>query len=130
MAGIAAYNEKVMLDYVCLGATPTRPGANGVGLSVGTPNATTGSEIGTGSGYARLNPAFAAAASPAGTVSNGSAMTFGPFSSGCTVQALQVWDTTATAGNMLWFGQLATPRTLGAGDFLIINAGALVIGLS
>jgi hypothetical protein len=130
MAGISAYCGKVMLDYVCGGAAPTRPAAWGVGLSVGTPNATTGSEIGTGSGYARQNPGFAAAASPADTVSNGNAMTYGPFSSGCTVQALQVWDTTATAGNMLFFGQLATARTLGAGDSLTINAGALVIGVS
>jgi hypothetical protein len=130
MTGIADYNEKVMLDYVCGGATPTRPTAWGVGLSVGTPNASAGSEIATGSGYARQSPSFAAAASPAGTVSNASNMTFGPFSSGCTVQGLQVWDQTATGGNMLFYGQLATARTLGAGDSLTINAGQLVIGVT
>src|SRR6478609_723350 len=113
MAGISDYNEKVMLDYVCLGATPTRPAGQGVGLSVATPNASSGSEIATGSGYARQSPGFGAAASPAGTVTNATAMTFGPFSSGCTVQGVTVWDQTATGGNLLWYGQLATARTLG-----------------
>lgn len=130
MTGIADYNEKVMLDYVCGGATPTRPAAWGVGLSVATPNASAASEIATGSGYGRQSPFFAAAASPAGTVSNASNMTFGPFSSGCTVQGLIVFDQTATGGNMLFFGQLATARTIGAGDSVTINSGQLVIGVT
>ncbi len=131
MAAIGAYAEKAMLDWVLGGATPTRPASWGVGLSVGTPTSVSGSEIATGSGYTRQVVAFAAAASPAGSASNTGAMTFGPFSTGCTVQALQVWDTTAaTAGNMLWYGLLATARTLGAGDSLVINAGALTITLS
>jgi len=130
MTGISDYNEKVMMDYVCLGATPTRPAGNGVGLSIATPNASSGSEIATGSGYARQSPTFAACASPAGTVSNASNMSFGPFSSGCTVQGVTVWDQTATGGNLLWYGQLATARTLGAGDSLTINAGQLVLGVT
>lgn len=130
MAGISDYAEKAMLDWLMGGATPTRPAAWGVGLSVGTPNASAGSEIATGSGYVRATATFVAAASPAGSCSNSNAMTFGPFSSGCTVQALHVWDTTTTAGNMLWYGQLATARTLGAGDSLIINAGQLILTLT
>jgi len=130
MAGIADYNEKVMLDYVCLGATPTRPAGQGVGLSTAVPNASSGSEIATGSGYARQSPSFAAAASPAGTVSNASTMSFGPFSSGCTISGITVWDQTATGGNLLWYGVLATARTLGAGDSLTIAPGQLVLGVT
>jgi hypothetical protein len=130
MAGISAYAEKAMLDWVLLGATPTRPTNIAVGLSVGTPTAASASEIATGSGYGRATCTFAAAASPAGSASNSNAMTFGPFSTGCTVAALQVWDQVATGGNMLWFGLLATARTLGAGDSLIINAGQLIHTLS
>ena len=130
MAGISNYAEKVMLDYMLGGATPTRPAAWGVGLSLGTPSASAGSEIATGSGYSKASGTFVAAASPAGSASNSNAMTFGPFSAGCTVQALGVYDTTATGGNLLFFGQLATARTLGAGDSLIINAGQLILTLS
>jgi hypothetical protein len=130
MAGISSYAEKAMLDWVLLGATPTRPSNIAVGLSVGTPTAASGSEIATGSGYARATATINAAGSPAGSASNSNAMTFGPFSSGCTVQALQVWDQVATGGNMLWYGLLATARTLGAGDSLIINAGQLILTLS
>ena len=130
MAGISNYSEKAMLDWMLGGATPTRPAAWGVGLSVGTPNASAGSEIATGSGYIRATCSFVAAASPAGSASNSNAMTFGPFSTGCTVQALIINDTTATGGNLLFFGQLATARTLGAGDSLIINAGQLILTLS
>jgi len=57
-------------------------------------------------------------------------MSFGPFSSGCTVQGVTVWDQTATGGNLLWYGQLATARTLGAGDSLTINTGQLVLGVT
>jgi len=131
MAGISDYNKPLMLNWIAVMAqTPTRPSNIAVGLSVGTPVSSSGSEIATGSGYARATCSFNAAASPAGSVSNSNAMTFGPFSSGCTVQALQVWDQTATGGNMLWFGQLATARTLGAGDSLIINAGQCILTLS
>lgn len=131
MANISAYAEKFLLDYVLLGSTATRPVAWGVGVSLGTPTSVSASEIATGSGATRQGATFGAAASPAGTSSNVNAMTFGPFSAGATVQGLIVLDTAiATGGNLLWYGQLATPRTLGAGDSLVINAGALVISLS
>lgn len=131
MAAISAYAEKAMLDWVLGGATPTRPAAWAIGLSVGTPSSVSASEIATGSGYTRQGVTFPAAASPAGSASNSLAATFGPFSTGCTVQGVHVWDTSAaTAGNMLWYGLLATARTLGAGDSLVINAGALTITLA
>ena len=131
MANVACYAEKAILDWVLLGATPTRPPQTGVALSLQPPNSTAGSEIGTASGYARVNATFGAAASPAGSASNANAMTFGPFSNAATITGISVWDTTAvTAGNMLWYGTLATIRTLGVGDSLIINAGSLVISLA
>ena len=132
MSNVSAYGEKAMLDWVLGGATPTRPAQWAVGLSVNPPNSTSGSEIGTASGYARQNATFGAAASPAGSASNVNAMTFGPFSNISTISGAQVWDTTAvTAGNMLWFGNLATVRTIQqVGDFIVIQAGQLVITLA
>lgn len=130
MANISDYAEKAMLDWVLGGATPTRPSVWGVGLSLGAPNASAGSEVGTGSGYTRQTVTFAAAASPAGSVSNANAMTFGPFSSAQSISGLVVTDTLATGGNMLWYGTLTTARTVAPGDSLVIAAGALVITLT
>lgn len=134
MAGISAENAKLMLDWSLGGATPTRPtaGSQAVGLSTGVPTSVSSFEVATGSGVTRQIAGFAAAASPAGSASNGSAMTFGPFSGACTISSLHVWATNASAAaaNMLYYGALATARTLGVGDSLVFNAGALVITLS
>lgn len=131
MAGISTYNEKAMLDWNLGGAAPTRPANWAIAISPGAPTSVSGSEFATGSGITRQAGTFVAAASPAGSASNSNAMTFGPVSAGCTVSGLSIWDTTVAAtGNMLWYGNLATARTLGAGDSLVINAGQLVITLS
>jgi len=131
MANIAAYAQKAMLDWVLGGASPTQPAARFVGLSLGNPSSVSGSEVSTGSGYARQTGIFGAAASPAGSASNATAMTFGPFSSAQSISGLQVWDTglSANSGNMLWYGLLATARTVGVGDSLVFAVGALGITL-
>ncbi len=132
MAGISAYAEKAILDWVLGGAVPTRPAAWGIGLTIGVPSSTSGSEVGTGSGWTRQSLIMPAASSPAGTVANPTpALTFGPALTAATFSGLQIWDTmAATAGNMLFYGTLATPRTLGVGDSLVIAIGALIITLS
>ena len=132
MANIAAYLEKAMLDWVLLGATPTRPGTVAVGLSLGAPTSISGSEITTASGYARQTATFGFAASPGGSATNNNAMTFGPFSGAASISGIQLWDTVLTlnSGNMLWYGLLATARTVGIGDSLVIASGALTCALS
>jgi hypothetical protein len=120
--------EKAVLDWLYGGATPTRPavGSQAVGLSLGVPSSTSGSEITTGSGYTRQNLVMPAAASPAGSVTNTSSLSFGPFSGGASITGIQIWDTTVfLTGNMLMYGTLATARTVGVGDSLIIASGAL-----
>lgn len=132
MSNISAYAEKAMLDWVLGGATPTRPAAWGVGLSLGVPSSTSGSEITTGSGYARQAAGFGAAASPGGSATNTAAMTFGPFSGAASITGIQIWDTVLSlnSGNLLWYGTLTTPRTVGVGDSLIIASGALTVSLA
>ncbi len=128
MAGKSSYLEKAVLDWSLGGAAPTRPTIWGVGLSLGAPTSISGSEVGTGSGWTRQTVTMNAAASPAGSSSNSNAMTFGPALTAATMSGIQVWDTlAATVGNMLWYGVLATPRTLGVGDSLVIAAAALII---
>lgn len=130
MANISAFYEKVLLDYSLTGATATRPTAWGLALSTAAPNATTFTEIGTGSGYAAQTMPMSAAASPAGSSINGTAATFGPFSTACTVSGMALKDTTTTGGNVIWYGTLATARTLGVGDSLVFAVGSLTITLS
>lgn len=131
-ANVAAYAEKAALDWINGGASPTRPTSWFMGLSLGAPTSVSGSEMTTAVGYARQSATFAAAASPAGSVSNANAMTFGPFSSAFSISGMQVWDTglSLNSGNMLWYGLLSSARTLGIGDSLVISAGALTITLA
>ena len=121
-----------MLDWVFGGATPSRPAAYGVGLSTGNPSSTSGSEISTNSGYSRQSMAWGAAASPAGSLTNASAITFGPFSTAQSISGLLIWDTmlSANSGNLLWYGTLATARTVGVGDSLVIASASIVVTLA
>jgi hypothetical protein len=142
MSNIGSYAEGILLNWVLgaftstgtaqttAGAAPTRPTYWAVGLGGASPTTSSSYEVGPGSGYARQTPNMASVTA-GGTASNLNPMTFGPFSSTCSLSGIQIWDTTAvTAGNMLWYGALATPRTLGVGDSIVIAAGQLTISLS
>jgi hypothetical protein len=79
--------------------------------------------------------AFGAAGTPtsSGTVSNASAITFGPFSSAQSISGIVVFDTVTTSvnsGNILWQGLLATARTIGIGDSLVLPTGSLLLTLN
>lgn len=132
MANVGAFAEKLALDFLLRSATAGIPAAWGVGLSLGVPSSTSGSEIATGSGYSRITASFGAAASPGGSATNATAMTFGPFSSAASITGIQVWDTvlSANSGNMIFYGTLTTPRTVGVGDSLVVASAALTISLA
>lgn len=131
MANISAYFAKAGLDWVLGGAAVTQPASRLIGLSKGTPTSVSGSEVGTGSGYARQTGSFGAAASPAGSASNNVAMTFGPFSSSDAIQGIHIWDTISiSSGNMLWYGTLLTARTVLPNDTLVVATGGLILTLS
>jgi hypothetical protein len=130
MSNIGAFYQKVALDYMLLGSTATRAQAWSLALSTGVPTYTSFSEIGTASGYSVQTMPMPAASSPAGSAANTVAATFGPFSTACTISGMAMKDTSATGGNIMWYGTLATPRTLGIGDSLVFAVGALVITLS
>lgn len=133
MANIMVAMQKSMLDWALGGATPTRPGAQFVGISLAAPTSAASNEVATGSGYTRQTCTFAAAGTPSssGTASNANAMTFGPFSSSAAMTGLFVADTVSSAaGTGLFFGNLTTARTPLPGDSLVIAIGALTISLS
>lgn len=131
MAGVSAYMEKAILDWSLGGATPTRPTAWGLGLSLGSPTSISASEVAVGSGWTRQTIAFAAAASPAGSASNSLAATFGAGLTAAVFSGFDLFDTASSvSGNMLFNGLLATARTLGVGDSLVFAAGAITVTLS
>ena len=133
MSNIAAYLSKAMLDWSLGGAAATRPSMRAVGLSLGLPSSTSASEVGTGSGYSRQTGAatlFSAVSLSVGFASNNTPLTFGSFSSSAVIQGLCIFDTTATGGNMLYYGSFVTARTVLASDLLVIDTGGLVIQLS
>jgi hypothetical protein len=130
MANLSEPASKLLLDWLLLGASPTRPSECWVGLSSDPPNSRYASELPPVSGYSRLSVSFAAANSPAGTASNANALKFGPLSySIATIQGLRIWDA-SSGGAMLWQGTLATARTVVTLDEVNLPAGALSVGLS
>lgn len=126
MANVSAYAAKAMLDWVLGGATPTRPAAWGLGLSLGTPNSTSGSEMSV-TGYARQTVTIGAA-STIGASARATVAAVVNFTvlSACTIQGWQLWDTklSSNSGNMLAFGQLSASSVMASGDVLQIASTA------
>ena len=127
---LSAYARKAALDWLLGGATPTRPTVWFMGLSLGTPSSTSGSEASV-SAYVRKTAVFGAAASPGGSASNATAIIF-TVSSACTLFGAQVWDTNlaSNSGNMLWYGQLSASSVMVAGDTLSIAIGSAILTLA
>ncbi len=135
MANIHAYLEKAFLDW-CFGAAPTQPAQRWMALCY-TPNfnstmtANPGTEHSTNLGYARQSISMSPAASPAGSVSNTNAMTFGPFSSSCAIVGCLITDTGSIfAGTILWYGTLLTARTVQQNDTLVVAQGQLLVTIA
>ncbi len=137
MANIHAYLQKAYLDWV-FGAAPTQPAKRYAALTYTAPalaastlTAAAGTEHSTALGYARQSILMSPAASPAGSASNTVAMTFGPFSSNCSIQGLLITDSESIfAGTVLWFGTLLTARTVLANDTLVVAQGQLLVTIA
>lgn len=120
-----------MLDWVLGGATPTRPAGRWLGLSLGTPNSTSGSEA-SFSGYARQSLSMGAATSPAGSASNAASCSFPCSTAAPTIIGWQIWDTnlSSNSGNMLAYGTLSATTTIASRSALIFSVGSVVISLA
>lgn len=131
MANVGSFAENLALNFLLNAQSATRPTVWGIGLSLGVPSSISGSEIGTNSGYTRQTANFGAAGGGSALLTQG--MTFGPFSSACTITGITVWDTVTTAangGDLLWYGTFQTAQTIAVGNYLIINSAGLTISLS
>lgn len=133
MANISTFAANFELAYLLQGSTATRPTAWGIGLSLGSPTSVSASEIASGTGVVRLAAGFAS--QNANTFTQTAASTYGPVNAAGSYSGIDVFDTTpasytANAGNYLLGGLLATARTVGSGDSLVLGSGALSVSLT
>jgi hypothetical protein len=114
-----------LLTAVLRGGTYTTPGTVYLALYTSAPTATgAGTEV-TGGSYVRLACSFSAAAN--GAVSNAAELDFTNMPA-TTVRGMALMDA-SSAGNMLFYGALATPKTTNAGDTFTVKLGDLSIAL-
>lgn len=127
MTAKSDYAEKAVLDWVLLGATPTRPSAIYLALHTADPGETGATSELSGNGYARIAVTFAAATSGAGTAASSNAQLFTATGSGFgTVSHASLWDS-LTTGNCLYKGSLTASKAVAAGDQLNFAAGSIVV---
>ncbi|MGC9361097.1 MAG: phage tail fiber protein [Anaerolineae bacterium] len=131
MAGSKSdYLENELLDHVLGGADYTRPATVYVALFTVAPSDTGGGTEVTGGSYARAevtNNATNWPAASGGVKSNGVDITFPEATADWgTVVAFAIFDA-ATAGNMLYWGDLTASKTINSGDTAKFNAGELSI---
>lgn len=126
---LSGYASKAALDWILGGAAVTRPAQHWVGLSLGTPNSTSASELGATSRYTRVTVAFNAATSPAGSAINGgAAVSFSSFVAGGTIRGWQIWDTQGVgAGNMLWCGLLSAATSFNGSSGFTMAMGSILL---
>jgi hypothetical protein len=128
MANMSDFLENKVLDH-CLGTTSwVKPDSVYVALFTTALGDTGGGTEVSGGGYSRQQATFSAAA--LGSTSNSGDITF-PIASGSwgTVTHIGIYDA-ATAGNMLWWGQLSAAKTIDTNDQFKIAAGNLTITLN
>lgn len=123
---LTQYLGKQTLDWMLGGATGTQPAGRWIQWATGTPT-----EAGASDGpfVSRATVTFAAAASPAGTVSNANALTGGSASAAATAQGWNLYDR-SVGGTRLAYGTLtAVLGCKSATDNPAFAVGALKITL-
>lgn len=132
MANVSTYGANGLLAYMLLGSTNATK-ANGIGLSLGSPTSVSASEIASGTGVVRST--FVGLSVNPNTFVNSNANTYGPVNAAGSYSGIVVMDSlpasyTANQGNMWLGGLLATARTVGSGDSLVLAISALVVTMS
>ena len=131
MAGSKSdYLENVLLDEVLGGADYTPPATVYLALFTAAPSDSGGGTEVSGGGYTRVavtNNSTNFPAASGGSKSNGVDMTFPQATADWgTVVAFAIFDA-STAGNMLYWGDLTTSKTINDGDTAKFAAGDITI---
>jgi len=137
MSQASDYLEGQIRAHIFRTASFTKPSVLAIALCTAAPvdadtGALTGKEVANAGAYARqtLNPLDAnwtAASATDGLTDNASAITFPTATAAWgTVTHVAICDSaTFGAGNLLFFGTLTTPKTVGIGDIFKFNIGDL-----
>jgi len=143
MSQASNYLETALLDHVLRNTAYTPASTVYVGLyktvdTEGAVNArleagTLSDEVGNSYDYVRKAVTFAAAASPGGTITTSGNVTFDPANGGDwgAITHVAILDSaTHGAGNILFYGTLATSKTIQDGDTFQITTGNLTVTLA
>ncbi len=135
MGNLSAFMAKQTLDWSLASAAPLQVAGNFVGLaSIAISSTATTGEFATTLGYSRVSGNMAAASTPASSAvaSNSASFVFGPVSAGVVGSGIFLADNSVSgaAGTFLYWGSLATARTLASGDTLVFGVGALTITMA
>jgi hypothetical protein len=133
MAGISTGLSVALLDWHLGGKAATQPSSRAVGISTTTPTSVSAFELVTGVGGNRQAVTYNSAVAAGMSAINSNTVSFGPMTNPYTIVGLQVWNTVSSGAAselMMWYGTLATARTLLANDSLTFNPGAIVHTLS
>jgi len=130
MAAMSDYLENKIIDWLLRGQTFTPPATAYVALLTAAPSDTGGGTEVSGGSYARVSVSSAlanwagtqsagsttASSGTGGTTSNNGSITFpAPTANWGTVTHFAVYDA-STAGNLLFWAALTTPKTINNGD--------------
>jgi len=127
MSAISNYLENKLIDATLRGISFTAPAKVYLALFTTDPtDAGTGTEV-SGAGYTRKEITFGAPTDGAAIVSAEIIFPAATASWG-TISHLAVYDAD-TAGNLLYYGPIATPKTINIDDQLKVSAGDITITL-
>lgn len=137
MSAASDFLEKAILDHVLGNATYTQPTDLYLGLFTNTSgNASANLEAGvltdevSGGDYGREIITFDEAVSPDGSADSAATVTF-PAASANWGEVTHVAVTDASsAGNVLFYGTVTTPKTIESGDTFQVSSGNLTITLA
>jgi len=128
MAGKSDYLENKILDFLLGGVSYTPPATVYIALFTAAPTDAGGGTEVSGGGYARVAVANNTTNFPTasnGTKSNGTTITFPTATADWgTVVAVGIFDA-ATGGNLLFWANLTTSKTIQNGDTAQFAAGSL-----
>lgn len=139
MSAASNYLENKVLDHVLTATTYTAPGARYLALFTGTAADVKGrleagtltDEISTsGTAYARQAVTFAAASS--GSSATNATVTFPTATANWgTITCVAIMDgDTEGAGNVLFYGEVTTAKTIETGDTFQVSSGNLTVSLA
>jgi len=124
---IADYYENKILDHMLRAQAFTPPSTVYVALFTVSPSDSGGGTEVSGGSYQRQSVTFGAAS--AGSITNSADITFPQATANWgTIVSVGLFDA-STAGNLLWYGDLTTSKTVNSGDIFKISAGNLTVSL-